>query len=162
MHRVGFVAALLVSAVLCYGCRSLEGHLPPVVVPTPDDPATAGGSRHLVGSGASDATPEVILTPTRTRGPAALTAGLIAPVRMQIGPQPFVVESCNLKAGDKVRIAIREPGGEEPLHVREYSMAGGLVSTDGGLDDWSPEPGGYEAELWVNGQLLDTRPFTVH
>ncbi|MCU0725932.1 MAG: hypothetical protein MUE73_09110 [Planctomycetes bacterium] len=161
MLRAGAAAVLLVIVVLASGCRNLPENIPSLPMPAPTPPDATATSRHLTAAPGTGAAPEVILVPNRTRGPAALTAGLVAPVRMQIGPQPFVVESCNLKSGDRVRIAVRDAGGEEPVYVREYSLAGGLVSSGLTAGECTPAAGEYEAELWVNGQLLDSRPFRV-
>jgi hypothetical protein len=160
MHR-GTAFTLLVLALLAGACETV-GHqlpqLPPPPAPTPPGPVSmnATGQPAPMGPGA------VTLIPGRTRGVTTLSGNLIAPVRVQIGPQPFVVESCSMKPGDAVRIAIREPEGDAVLFTREYRLSGGLSTVSSTEGEWTPPPGAYQAELWVNGTLLDSRPFTVN
>ncbi len=169
MPRIALSVVALVLAVLpaCQSVKdSLENIRPPeVTLPqasppevsmpemAPESTAKGIGSPGLPGPGA------VILTPAGSAGQAP--PPLVAPVRLQIGPQPFVVESCSLKPGDRVRLLIRAPGAEEATHLREYSWTGGLSTVGEVPAEWAGDPGEYEAELWVNGVLRDQKPFVV-
>lgn len=92
----------------------------------------------------------------------ALGGGALMPVKLQLGPQPFLVDAGGLRDGDGFTVRVLDAAGEETVYERSYSFRASTVSAVApGQADWTPDPGSYWAEMWVNGRLTDRRTFFV-
>ena len=152
---------LLLVLPLVLACRNVEVNLPiPTRLPEPDTEAAAP---KMYGASAEQGVRLSVAHDATGALSEAIGGGAIIPVKLQIGPQPFVVDAGGLREGDGFLIRIVDAGTSETVYERQYSFrtrtVGAVAPTQ---PDWMPEqPGEYFAEMYVNGRLTDRQPFVV-